>query len=141
MTVPQLDQKRDVSLDAAQLAPVACGGALTSIFTREYRPGHLVPHLTHSPPVSSGQSLCLVSLSASMNSSLSRLLSCHWGDSAASVTLAKLLPCGVQPQNLWEENLCLEFNRSVEMVSNGALTAQQSAAWVGVGGSHVFESL
>lgn len=127
LTVPQPDLRHGVSLGAARLAPVAGGGALTSMFVREYHPRPLVPHLTQSPPISSRQALSLVSLSASMNSSRSRLLSCQWGDSAACVKTATLLGVGCQPPSFMGRDLCLEFNKSTEVVGNGALTVLQRA--------------
>lgn len=71
-----------------------------------------------------------------MSSSRSRFLSCQWGDSAASVKTATLLGVGCQPPSFMGRDLCREFNKSTEVVGNGALTALQR----GVGGRHVFES-
>lgn len=89
LTVPQPDLRHGVSLGAARLAPVAPGGALTSIFIREYRPHPLVPHLTQSPPVSSRQAGYLVVNGVTVLLLLRRQHCQVWR--------------GINPQVLWEE--------------------------------------
>lgn len=103
LTVPQPDLRHGVSLGAARLAPVARGGALTSMFIREYCPHPLVPHLTQSPSVSSRQALSLVNLSASMIAAEAGYLVVN-GETV--LLLLRRQHCrvwGINPQVLWEE--------------------------------------
>lgn len=43
--------------------------------------------------------------------------------------MATLLGVGCQPPSFMGRDLCLEFNKSTEVVGNGALTALQRAGW------------